>query len=149
MADSNRGPSQSNIPAQNVRRNLFSSHASHRNTSAVRTATVTTNLADGAIDANNSEIVVRNSDGGYQFSVTPPPPTESTPTAEQEAEQKLAEMLSNRSRQSSEVGMYPHRPAARTVLTVTELLNAIKASLRRKVASVQDDKWMFESEGRP
>ena len=142
-ANSSRGAAPASS-APNVRRNLFSSQASRPAAASVRSASSA--LADDVSDTNGSDLVARNPDGGYHFSTTPPRPSETTSTPEQEAEKKLAEMLSNQSRQSSEAGKLQGRNELETdwlMPAEAELLNAIKAGLRRKVASLEDDNWMF------
>lgn len=90
--------------SSNIRRNLFSTQMNRRNNSTVTRSMSIESLAECVTDVDNSEIAVRSADGCYQFSIPSPPASEDTRTPEQEADCKLSEMLTNRSRQSSESG---------------------------------------------
>ncbi|MCJ1256827.1 hypothetical protein MMC24_004651 [Lignoscripta atroalba] len=126
-------PTASNT--SHVRRNLFHHHLSRRPTSASTSTSVTT-LQDSPRD-NNSDIVMRDQNGNYQVQMPSLPAVDDEQSQEDEGreteklEARLLEMYRNRSRQTSE-------PA--------ELLAAVQSSLRRKVASLEEDNWMFEAE---
>ncbi|MCJ1485186.1 hypothetical protein MMC06_005360 [Schaereria dolodes] len=121
--------------SSHVRRNLFHHHLSRRPTSA-STSTSATNLQDAA-RGSTSDIVMRDKNGNYQVHVPSMPAVDDEQPPEDEGKEidridaRLLEMYKNRTRQTSE-------PA--------ELLAAVKASLRRKVASLEDDNWIFEAE---
>lgn len=93
-------PHQSN----RIRRNLFSAQVNRRDNNSATGSMPKESLAEESTDTDNTEIAVRNADGGYQFSIPSPPAAENTRTPEQEADYKLSEMLANRSRQSTESG---------------------------------------------
>ncbi|KAL9135253.1 MAG: hypothetical protein Q9175_003554 [Cornicularia normoerica] len=119
-----------------VRRNLFHHTLSRRPTSA-STSTSATTLQEGSQD-ESSEIVVKDCNGNYQVQVPHLPPLDEDQAQEEDSgnekeklDARLLEMYKDRSLQ-------PHDPA--------ELLNAVHASLRRKVASLDKDNWIFEAE---
>lgn len=119
----------------NVRRNLFHHQLSRRPTSA-STSTSGTTLQESLHD-DSSDIVAKDRNGNYQVQVPMLPPLDNDQAQEDDVTEKekldarLLEMYKDRSLQ-------PGEPA--------ELLNAVQTSLRRKVASLDDDKWMFEAE---
>jgi len=114
-----------------VRRNLFRSQLSRRptNTSA---STKASSLVDSSRYGSSSEIVVRNQNGNYIESVPSLPIAENDASADnesQEAEElRVNEMLGNRPRQSSE----------------EELLKAVRSSLCRTTAALEEEMWFFE-----
>ncbi|KAM0793829.1 hypothetical protein BDR22DRAFT_895839 [Usnea florida] len=119
-----------------VRRNLFHHTLSRRPTSA-STSTSATTLQENPQD-ESLDIVVKDRNGNYQVEVPHLPPLDEDQAQEEDSgnekeklDARLLEMYKDRSLQ-------PHDPA--------ELLNAVHASLRRKVASLDDDNWIFEAE---
>ncbi|KAL9633041.1 MAG: hypothetical protein Q9164_004939 [Protoblastenia rupestris] len=119
-----------------VRRNLFHHHLSRRPTSA-STSTSTTTLQETIHDDSN-EIVAKDSNGNIEIRVPVLPPLDEDQVQEEDMgserdklEAKMLEMYKDRSLQ-------PGEPA--------ELMSAVQANLRRKVASLDDDNWMFEAE---
>ncbi|MCJ1227753.1 hypothetical protein MMC12_004411 [Toensbergia leucococca] len=118
-----------------VRRNLFHHHLSRRPTSA-STSTTSTTLQESPQD-NNSDIVIRDHNGNYQVQVPLLPPLDEDQQPEDEGREKeklearLLQTYRNRTIQTGEP---------------TELLVAVQSSLRRKVASLEDDNWIFEAE---
>ncbi|KAL2045420.1 hypothetical protein ABVK25_012105 [Lepraria finkii] len=120
----------------NVRRNLFHHQLSRRPTSSATSTTATT--LQGSLHDDSSDIVVKDRNGKYDIQVPLLPPLDEEQAQEEEVasekeklDARLLEMYKDRSLQPSE-------PA--------ELLTAVQASLRRKVASLDDDNWMFEAE---
>lgn len=119
----------------NVRRNLFHHQLSRRPTSA-STSTSGTTLQESLHD-DSSDIVVKDRNGNNQVQIPMLPPLDEDQAQEDDGTEKekldarLLEMYKDRSLQ-------PGEPA--------ELLNAAQASLRRKVVSLDEDKWMFEAE---
>ncbi|KAK3169518.1 hypothetical protein OEA41_008902 [Lepraria neglecta] len=120
----------------NVRRNLFHHQLSRRPTSS-STSTTATPLQESLHD-DSSDIVVKDRNGEYDIQVPLLPPLDEEQAQEEEVasekeklDARLLEMYKDRSLQ-------PGEPA--------ELLTAVQASLRRKVASLDDDNWMFEAE---
>lgn len=155
-----------------VCRSLFHHTLSRRPTSA-STSTSATTLQEGSQD-ESSDIVVKDRNGNYQVQVPLLPPLdedqaqeedsgnekestvgplwyqEAMANARTELDARLLEMYRDRSLQ-------PHDPAGQSPIIslhlkqdlserVTELLNAVHASLRRKVASLDEDNWIFEAE---
>ncbi|KAF6241547.1 hypothetical protein HO173_000258 [Letharia columbiana] len=119
-----------------VCRSLFHHTLSRRPTSA-STSTSATTLQEGSQD-ESSDIVVKDRNGNYQVQVPLLPPLDEDQAQEEDSgnekeklDARLLEMYRDRSLQ-------PHDPA--------ELLNAVHASLRRKVASLDEDNWIFEAE---
>ncbi|KAK4694521.1 hypothetical protein P7C71_g3085, partial [Lecanoromycetidae sp. Uapishka_2] len=135
MASRPAAPRSAVSGTTNVRRNLFHHQLSRRPTSA-STSTSGTTLQESLHD-ESSEIVVKDRNGNYQVQTPMLPPLDDDQAQEDDATEKekldarLLEMYKDRSLQ-------PGEP--------TELLNAVQASLRRKVASLDEDRWMFEGE---
>ncbi|MCJ1470670.1 hypothetical protein MMC07_009316 [Pseudocyphellaria aurata] len=117
-----------------VRRNLFHQHLSRRPTST-STSTSATTLQDLPQD-DCSEIAIRDLNGDYQVHIPRLPPTDDDQPQEDEVteneknEAKLLEMRKNKNIQPSEL---------------TELMSAAQSSLRRTVASLDEDNWIFEA----
>ncbi|KAI9881416.1 MAG: hypothetical protein M1830_003423 [Pleopsidium flavum] len=147
-------PSNNSTSATNVRRNLFHHHLSRRPTSASTSTSATTLQASPEEDT--TDIVIRDKNGNYQveFPVVPAVGEEQGPEDEakekERIEAKLVELYRNRSRQPSE----PAGKRSDALITFegfllrigAELLAAVQASLRNKVASLEEDNWMFEAE---
>ncbi|KAI9741942.1 MAG: hypothetical protein M1834_000331 [Cirrosporium novae-zelandiae] len=122
-------------------RNLFRHHLSRRPASANSTTTSASTLQQSPED-NSNEIADRDRNGNYTVEVPEIPVTgEDEQLQQNEAENekekleaKLVELYRNRARQLSE-------PA--------ELLDAIQISLKNKVESLEQDRWMFEAENDP
>ncbi|KAL2039184.1 hypothetical protein N7G274_008233 [Stereocaulon virgatum] len=120
----------------NVRRNLFHHQLSRRPTSSSTSTTATT--LQESLNDDSSDIVVKDRNGKYDVQVPLLPPLDEEQAQEEEVasekeklDARLLEMYKDRSLQ-------PGEPA--------ELMVAVQASLRRKVASLDDDNWMFEAE---
>lgn len=119
-----------------VRRNLFHHTLSRRPTSA-STSTSATTLQEGSQD-ESSDIVVKDRNGNFEVQIPILPPLDEDQAQEEDSgsekeklDARLLEMYKDRNLQ-------PHDPA--------ELLNAVQASLRRKVASLDEDNWIFGAE---
>ncbi|KFH47595.1 hypothetical protein ACRE_014990 [Hapsidospora chrysogenum ATCC 11550] len=99
-------------------------------------------LDAGVPSSDSSEIVVRDSRGEIELGDPPTPdledqeelPLDSQQESEQER-QRLAEAVKHHQINSSAV---PDQPE--------ELLEAVRASLRAKVAALAEDNWMYEAE---
>ncbi|KAL6719597.1 hypothetical protein ACLMJK_001517 [Lecanora helva] len=123
----------------NVRRNLFHHQLSRRPTSA-STSTSGTTLLDSVQD-DGSDIVVRDRNGKYDVQIPDLQPLVDDTHGHQQEEEAandrdkidtlLLERYKDRSLQPGELG---------------ELLAAVQASLRRKAASLDEDKWIFEAD---
>ncbi|KAI4133319.1 MAG: hypothetical protein LQ347_002210 [Umbilicaria vellea] len=90
---------------------------------------------------NNSDIVMRDKNGNYEVEIPslpvmddealPEDPAREKKGARSQLDARLAEMYRNKGRQLSEP---------------TELLAYVQVDLRSKVASLEEDNWMFEAE---
>ncbi|KAI4148684.1 MAG: hypothetical protein LQ340_004992 [Diploschistes diacapsis] len=135
-----------------IRRQLFSSSLSRRgptaNPATTSSAAPRTHIdtpLDGSVDTSSSDILVRNANGEYAVTIPGLPPATADAggasgsaagseeeTAELEVEKRLAELLDNRTRQSTE----------------QELVDAVRASLQRKVDALAEDNWIFEGDSK-
>ncbi|KAF2811151.1 uncharacterized protein BDZ99DRAFT_462424 [Mytilinidion resinicola] len=112
--------------ASGVRRNLFH----HRRPTTSSTSTSATTLQVASEDANQ-EMVARDEHGNYRLeqpAMTPLPRNDLQ--EEREAENRLIETY-----RKHQQHIEPH-----------ELKATLQASLQAKVASLEDDRWMFEAE---
>lgn len=150
MADRSRtttngGVSRSrNGTSASVRRNLFQSQLTRRPTASSSASTETLHL-DVDVLSDTSEIVVRDKHGEIELGDPPTPVLEDEDEVpldhRQESEkerQRLAEAVKHHQINQSTV---PEQPE--------ELLEAVRASLRAKVAALAEDNWMFEPEEQP
>lgn len=131
--------------ASNVRRNLFQSQLTRRPTPTSSSASAETLRLDTDAQSESSEIVIRDQNGeiGLGNPSTPPldDPDEVALDTKQENEkerQRLAEAVKQHQIDQNSVPAQPE-----------ELLEAVRASLRAKVAALTDDNWMFEREEHP
>ncbi|EFY97047.1 hypothetical protein X797_007479 [Metarhizium robertsii] len=124
--------------ASAVRPNLFRSQLTRRPTASSSNSADTVRL-DVEVLSDSGEIVVRNQQGEIELGDPPTPILETDePEDRDESEkerQRLAEAVKHHSINHSTV---PDQPE--------ELLEAVRASLRAKVAALADDNWMFEAE---
>jgi len=129
--------------APNVRRNLFHQHLTSRRptTSSTSTSAETLRL-DTEAESETSDIVIRDKNGDYELGDPPIPPLDDQeePDANDEHDdekerQRIADAVKHHQRDRNRA---PSEPA--------ELLDAVKASLRAKVAALADDNWMYEAE---
>ncbi|KAK9444952.1 uncharacterized protein G6M90_00g107050 [Metarhizium brunneum] len=124
--------------ASAVRPNLFRSQLTRRPTASSSNSADTVRL-DVEVLPDSGEIVVRNQQGEIELGDPPTPILETDePEDRDESEkerQRLAEAVKHHSINHSTV---PDQPE--------ELLEAVRASLRAKVAALADDNWMFEAE---
>ncbi|KAG6035346.1 hypothetical protein E4U41_006113 [Claviceps citrina] len=130
------------VAAAAGRPNLFRRELTRRPTAGSSTSSDTVRL-DVEVLSDTSEIVVRNQQGEIELGDPPTPAYEETDEQaedrhETEKErQRLAEAVKHHGVNHSSV---PDQPE--------ELLEAVRASLRAKVAALADDNWMFEPEDR-
>ncbi|KAJ4321648.1 hypothetical protein N0V84_005200 [Fusarium piperis] len=127
-----------------VRRNLFQSQLTRRPTGSSSTSAETLHL-DVDVLSDTSEIVVRDKHGEIELGDPPTPMLEDEDDVpldhRQETEkerQRLAEAVKHHQIHRNTV---PEQPE--------ELLEAVKTSLRAKVAALAEDNWMFEPEEQP
>ncbi|KAI3325004.1 hypothetical protein HD806DRAFT_463147 [Xylariaceae sp. AK1471] len=144
-----------------VRRNLFQSHLTRRPTTTTGTGgggdttTAATSSSSNSAEmlrldidvlSDSSEIVIRDKNGEFEVGDPPTPPLDDhsdeaalDDVQENERErQKLAEAV--RHHQINHTRM-PAQPE--------EVLEALKASMRAKVAALAEDNWMYEAEEQP
>ncbi|KAG9232729.1 hypothetical protein BJ875DRAFT_69911 [Amylocarpus encephaloides] len=125
-----------------VRRNLFHGQLSRRpTTSSTSTSAETLRLESNDRDLDTSEIVIRDKNGEFEIG---DPPMQSFDEQEEAAEGEAQE--DEKERQRLKDAVKHHRDRNRAPSEPTELLEAVKASLRAKVASLADDNWMYEAE---
>ncbi|KAH8908595.1 hypothetical protein BR93DRAFT_966651 [Coniochaeta sp. PMI_546] len=132
------------IPASNVRRNLFQSQLTRRPTASSSTSAETLRL-DADAPSESEDIVVRDKNGEVELGDPPTPPMDDPedevldPGQEHEKErQRLAEAVKQHQIDQNSVPAQPE-----------ELLEAVRASLRAKVAALAEDNWMYEKEDLP
>ncbi|KAH6892188.1 hypothetical protein B0T10DRAFT_287783 [Thelonectria olida] len=140
----NGGVTRTRNTTSSVRRNLFQSQLTRRPTASSSASAETLHL-DVDVLSDTSEIVVRDKHGEIELGDPPTPildEDDELPMAHrQETEkerQRLAEAVKHHRIHHSSV---PDQPE--------ELLDAVKASLRAKVAALAEDNWMFEPEEQP
>ncbi|KAL1870802.1 hypothetical protein VTK73DRAFT_2431 [Phialemonium thermophilum] len=128
-----------------VRCKLFQSQLTRRPTSTSSTSAETLRL-DTDAQSESSDIVVRDKNGEIELG-DPPTPAFDDPNempaldARQENDkerQRLAEAVKQHQIDQNNVPAQPE-----------ELLEAVRASLRAKVAALAEDNWMFEREETP
>lgn len=129
-----------------VRRNLFQSQLTKRPTptSSSNNSAETLRLAEVEVLSDTSEIVIRDKNG--EFDIGDPP----TPTLDdseegvglddaQESErerQRLAEIVKHHQINHNRTTAQPEE----------EVIEALRASMRAKVAALAEDNWMYEPE---
>ncbi|TVY28651.1 hypothetical protein LHYA1_G002362 [Lachnellula hyalina] len=133
--------SSTNPRATNVRRNLFHQHLSRRPTTSSTSTSAETLRLDIEPESDTSDIVIRDKNG--EFEVGDPPMGSideqedgNGDALEDERERRrLADAVKHHTRDRNRP---PSEPA--------ELLEAVKTSLRAKVAALAEDNWMYEAE---
>ncbi|KAG6011390.1 hypothetical protein E4U54_008102 [Claviceps lovelessii] len=134
------GITRPRIAAAANRPNLFRSQLTRRPTASSSNSSDTVRL-DVEVLPDSSDIVVRNQQGEIELGDPPTPVFEETDEQaedkhEREKErQRLAEAVKHH---GVNHGAMPNQPE--------ELVEAVRASLRAKVAALVDDNWMFEPE---
>ncbi|KAH8898541.1 hypothetical protein GQ53DRAFT_777894 [Thozetella sp. PMI_491] len=128
----------------NVRRNLFQSQLTRRPTSNSTTSNETLRL-DSDVQSESADIVIRDKNGEIELGDPPTPPVDDPDemaldaSHENERErQRLAEAVKQHQIDQNSVPAQPE-----------ELLEAVRASLRAKVAALAEDNWMYEREEMP
>ncbi|KAJ4187910.1 Hypothetical protein NCS54_01141700 [Fusarium falciforme] len=135
----------SSSASASVRRNLFQSQLTRRPTGGSSSTSAETLHLDVDVLSDTSEIVVRDKHGEIELGDPPTPMLEDDDDVpldhRQETEkerQRLAEAVKHHQINRNTV---PEQPE--------ELLEAVKTSLRAKVAALAEDNWMFEPEEQP
>ncbi|ODA84064.1 hypothetical protein RJ55_02582 [Drechmeria coniospora] len=126
-----------------VRPNLFRSQLTRRPTATSSAhPTETLRLADVDVLSDSSEIVVRNPQGEIELGDPPALPLEEQ---DEQAEDRR-EADRERRRLAEAVKHHAVNHGAVADQPEEELLEAVRADLRAKVAALADDNWMFEAE---
>ncbi|RFU26882.1 hypothetical protein B7463_g9440, partial [Scytalidium lignicola] len=126
-----------------VRRNLFHHHLSRRPTTASTSTSAETLRLDIDPEVETSDIVIRDKNGDFDIGEPPVQCLEDEeggeidPKEDEKERQRLADAVKH------------HRDRNRAPSEPAELLEAVKASLRAKVAALSEDNWMYEREEDP
>ncbi|KIM94871.1 hypothetical protein OIDMADRAFT_60035 [Oidiodendron maius Zn] len=135
-------PTSTHSRPTGVRRNLFQQHISRRPTTSSTSTSAETLRLDSDHGSDTADIVIRDKNGDYDIGEPPIPtmdePGEGAHVEAQEDEkerQRLAEAVKHHQRDRNRA---PSEPA--------ELLEAVRQSLRNKVAALSEDNWMYEAE---
>ncbi|CAG8962316.1 hypothetical protein HYALB_00003010 [Hymenoscyphus albidus] len=127
-----------------VRRNLFHHQLSRRPTTSSTSTSAETLRLSNELDrtsSDSSDIVIRDSNGEFEIG---DPPMQSFD--EQEVVAAHDEGLEDKERQRISDAVKHHRDRNRAPSEPAELLEAVKNSLRAKVARLAEDNWMYEPE---
>ncbi|KAL8734263.1 MAG: hypothetical protein Q9181_003253 [Wetmoreana brouardii] len=133
--------------ANPVRRNLFHGHHLIRRptgaSAAASAPSSSTTMPDIQYN-DSSDIVVRDRNGEplFQMPQVMMPPTEDEPTAGANGE----EGMQGEKERLEERLLETYKSRSFVAGDKMELLSAVQSSLRRKVAALEDDNWMFETE---
>jgi len=136
--------SSSSSRTTGVRRNLFHQHLSRRPTTSSTSTSAETLRLDTGHESENSDIVIRDQNGDFEIGDLP---MESADDPEEGPDQDAREDEKERQRIADAVKH--HREKHRAPSEPAELLDAVKASLRAKVAALSEDNWMYEAEEEP
>ncbi|KAL8899346.1 MAG: hypothetical protein Q9207_006247 [Kuettlingeria erythrocarpa] len=136
-----RAPTGTN--ANPARRNLFHSHLIRRPTGSTTSGSTATSNAAPSPELrydDSSDIVMRESNGEPQVQM----PQLLSLDVEQAAEGNNGGLQNENQRLEDQL-IETYKSRNLVPGDKTELLTAVQASLRRKVASLDDDNWMFEA----
>ncbi|XEU96427.1 hypothetical protein FSHL1_001712 [Fusarium sambucinum] len=144
MADRSRATTNGNgvsrtrngASSAGVRRNLFQSQLTRRPTAGSTSTSAETLHLDVDVLSDTSEIVVRDKNGEIELGNPP------TPMMDDEDELPLDNAQECESMQSPFSDINRHDVHEQP----EELIEAVRASLRAKVAALSEDNWMFEPE---
>ncbi|KAH8821549.1 hypothetical protein F5884DRAFT_745864 [Xylogone sp. PMI_703] len=138
------GPSStSSRSTTGVRRNLFHHHLGRRPTTASTSTSAETLRLDIDTEVGTSDIVIRDKNG--DFDIGDP----SMPYLDDEEGGEGDRREDEKERQRLSDAVKHHRDRNRAPSEPAELLEAVKASLRAKVAALSEDNWMYEKEEEP
>lgn len=142
MPERRQGTSNSSINhSTGVRRNLFHQHLSRRPTTSSTSTSAETLRLDTELESETSDIVIRDKNGDFEIGDTPVQSMDEQEGGPEDARedekerQRLADAVKHHQRDRNRA---PSEPA--------ELLDAVKASLRAKVAALSEDNWIYERE---
>lgn len=135
----------SNNRAESVRRNLFQQQLSRRPTSNAVSGNSKFTESLKLEPDYSSEIVIRDEKGEFQIglvsvpSLTQPLNDEDSNQCEVGEEEQVQQCLTDAIKNHK-------RDRNRTLSDPAELLEAVKISLKAKVAALSDDNWLYEAE---
>ncbi|KAI0490896.1 hypothetical protein F4859DRAFT_26864 [Xylaria cf. heliscus] len=149
-----------------VRRNLFQSHLTRRptptegtrsngggTTTTTTTTTTTNSSSSNSVDmlrfesdvlSESSEIVIRDKNGEFEVGDPPTPPLD-----DPDEEAALDDAQENERERQKLADVVRHHQMTRMSVHPEEVLEALKASMRAKVAALAEDNWMYEAEEPP
>ncbi|KAF4628493.1 hypothetical protein G7Y89_g9655 [Cudoniella acicularis] len=128
-----------------VRRNLFHHQLSRRPTTSSTSTSAETLRLDIDHESDTSEIVIRDKNGEFEIG---DPPMQSFDDQEEGGNGDTHEDEKERQRLADAV-KHHQRDRNRAPSEPAELLEAVKTSLRAKVAALTEDNWMYEAEEEP
>lgn len=154
--------SRNGASSAGVRRNLFQSQLTRRPTAGSTSTSAETLHSDVDILSDTSEIVVRDKHGEIELGDLPTPimededelPLDHRQECEKER-QRLAEAVKHHQMHRHAMTEQPEGATwaclcySHRINAALELLEAVRASLRAKVAALAEDNWMFEPEEQP
>ncbi|KAG5655915.1 hypothetical protein KAF25_000835 [Fusarium avenaceum] len=139
--------SRNGASSTGVRRNLFQNQnqLTRRPTAGSTSTSAETLHLDADVLSDTSEIVVRDKYGEIELGDPP------TPMMEDEDELPLDHRQESEKERQRLAEAVKHHQMNRHALheQPEELLEAVRASLRAKVAALTEDNWMFEPEEQP
>ncbi|KAF4965890.1 hypothetical protein FSARC_6360 [Fusarium sarcochroum] len=140
--------SRNGASSAGVRRNLFQSQLTRRPTAGSTSTSAETLHLDVDVLSDTSEIVVRDKHGEIEIGDPPTPMMEDEDEVPMDHRQETEILIEERQRLAEAV---KHHQTNRNAIPEQpeELLEAVRASLRAKVAAVTEDNWMFEPEEQP
>ncbi|TAQ85055.1 hypothetical protein B7494_g6610 [Chlorociboria aeruginascens] len=124
-----------------VRRNLFQQHLTRRPTTSSTSTSAETLRLDIEHSSETSDIVIRDKNGDYDVG---DPPLQSLDEPEECGIVDAHEDEKERQRLADAV---KHHQRDRN--RAPKLLEAVKSSLRAKIAALAEDNWMYEAEEEP
>ncbi|KAI0457992.1 hypothetical protein F5B21DRAFT_58332 [Xylaria acuta] len=152
-----------------VRRNLFQSNLTRRptptessrsgggggggGTTGTTTTTTTNSSSSNSVDmlrfesdvlSESSEIVIRDKNGEFEVGDPPTPPLD-----DPDEEAALDDAQENERERQRLADAVRHHQMTRMSVHPEEVLEALKASMRAKVAALAEDNWMYEAEEPP
>ncbi|KAI6716321.1 hypothetical protein JHW43_001099 [Diplocarpon mali] len=133
--------SSSTTRTTGVRRNLFHQHLSRRPTTSSTSASAETLRLDIEPESDSSDIVIRDKNGDFEIEDPQIQPFDGQEEGghvdaheDEKEKQRLADAVKHHLRDRNRA---------------PKLLEAVRASLRAKVAALAEDNWMYEAEDDP
>jgi len=134
--------SSSSRTTNDVRRNLFHQHLSRRPTTSSTSTSAETLRLDIEPESDSSDIVIRDKNGEFEIG---DPPMESFDEHEEGGNGDVQEDEKERQRLADAV-KHHQRDRNRAPSEPAELLEAVRAGMRAKIAALAEDNWMYEAE---